>query len=79
MCQMVNTYPGGSPTKKPHFSNIRFSDISIPLHVIPLVISSAFLIVTEFSTYVVSALDIISGNGNFRNVAFPSNDQREGL
>lgn len=69
--------PGTSPSQS--LVLIAILDISMPLHVIPLVISSAFLIVTEHSTYVGRASDILDGIVSFRNVAFPSNDQREGL
>lgn len=58
------------------------TDISMPLHVIPLVIGSAFLLVTEFSTHVVKASDILSGNASFAKIAFPPappNGQRRKL
>lgn len=54
----------------------------MPLHVIPLVIGSAFLLVTEFSTHVVKASDILSGNASFAKIAFPPappNGQRREL
>lgn len=57
-------------------------DITMPLHVIPLVIGSAFLLVTEFSTHVVKASDILSGSASFARIAFPPappNGQRRGL
>lgn len=47
-------------------------DISYPLHVIPLMIESAFVIVTENSTFVAKASDILSGNATFRQVAMQS-------
>jgi len=43
----------------------------MPLHVIPLVMGSAFLLVTEYSTHVVKASDIMSGNASFAKIAFP--------
>lgn len=54
--------------------NLTLADISFPLHLIPLVIRSAFLIVTEFYTYVVKTSDILSGNAVFAKIPFPEPD-----
>lgn len=59
------------PPVHSHLVNLTLLDISMPLHVIPLVISSAFLLVTEFSTHVVKASDIMSGSPSFAKIAFP--------
>jgi hypothetical protein len=51
----------------------------MPIHLIPLVISSAFLLVTECFTHVITTLDIMSGNAIFEKVPIlpcPTNGHR---
>lgn len=63
--------PLRTATRHGHHGFRLSNEITMPLHVIPLVISSAFLLVTEFSTHVVKASDIMSGSPSFAKIAFP--------
>lgn len=57
-------------------------EVSMPIHLIPLVISSAFLLVTECFTHVITTLDIMSGNAIFEKVPIlpcPTNGHRQSL
>lgn len=49
-------------------------EITLPLHIIPIRICSAFFIVTETGIYVAKAEDIMSGNAVFDKVEIPPSD-----
>lgn len=49
----------------------KHKEISMPLHVIPLLIGTAFLIITEYSIHAVRSTDIICGNAYIPKIEFP--------